>query len=346
MMQPDQQTATAPHTLKLFGAPLITAAATLRQAFQAYVLPELDDRTPATLMEYSGLLTHWEKLTTNPSLSAIGRETVKAFRKSLVETPYKRGKKKRPRSAATVNKIMRTLSATITPLWPADRHNPGGAGLLPFFAFPRTLAEQAELPFVFSRADMSRLYLACGACKATGGYRQTTLYNPHAWRTAIVLALNAGPRTWDLFALKWADIRWDDFKHGSVRFTATKTQKLQRVPLNRVTAIHLRHLQSLQLDPERVFPRFEKNKSFYAAWGRICAKAGVNAPFESFRKTCSTLADDVIPGVGAWICGHSLGGVNAKNYQNPTRRVFRAVYGLKQPVEFARGAKALQGTSA
>lgn len=335
----------APTVLKLrvFQADQSTACLTLRDAFVLHILPDLqeEERTPATLNEYATTLTHWENLTPDPPVPKIDRVLLKAFRKRLIETPYTRGKKKHKRSPATVNKIMRTLTAAITPLWPADRHNPGGLGLVEFFKPLEALAEQGELPFVFSRAEMSALYRACEACKATRGYRNTPLYCAAAWRAAIVLALNAGPRTWDLFRLRWSDIRWDEFRYGSVRFRATKTGKLQRIPLNRAARIHLQYLQSLGLSAELVFPGFRKNKSFYAAWARICKAANVNAPFESFRKTCSTLHDDVIGGVGEWICGHSVRGTNAKNYQNPTNRVFRAIYGLKCPAEFRRGARAL-----
>jgi integrase len=339
---PPPQPIPPPH-LRLFGdeTERVGPQSTLRECFTAFVLPDLDERTKATLDEYSSLLNHWEQLTRNGPVCSIEREMVKAFRKRLFNEPYKRGGKKHQRSPATVNKIMRTLAAAISPLWPADRHNPGGKGLVAFFAFPEPLPEQPTLPFVFSRKEMSALYLACDACRPTKGHRRSPLYDPRLWRAAIVLALNTGPRTWDLYQLRWPDVRFTDFKYGSVFYRARKTAKVQRPPLNRVARAHLEHLRSLRIDEEFVFPGFKKNKSFYAAWKRICAKAGVNADFEDFRKTCSTLHDDVVHGVGEWITGHGVRGVNAQNYQNPTRRIFRAVYGLKQPGEFRRGARAL-----
>ncbi len=319
------------------------ALATLRRCFQEHIRPELEesDRAATTIKEYLTMLSWWEKYTDDPPINLIARKTVKDFRTELISKPFKRGKVKKKRSPATVNKLMRTLAACITPLWPADRHNPGGKGLLDFFKFPESLAEDRDLPFVFTRKDMSSLYLACDACRPTGGHRKSHLYDPRLWRAAIVLALNAGPRTWDLFSLRRQDVKLTEFRHGSVKFVACKTRKFQRIPLNRVSRAHLEYVLSLNLPSDRVFPGFAKNKSFYAAWKRICKKANVQAPFESFRKTCSTKHNDIIKDVGDWITGHGLKGVNAKHYDNPTTRVFRAIYSFKHPREFVIGARVL-----
>lgn len=325
------------NSLRLFtgGVRMPTCESTLRQCFEALVEPELVDRAEATRVEYEISLTHWERMTPDLPVSQITRELLRQFRQKLIDTPFRQGSQKRARSPSTVNKIMRTLSATISPLWPADRMNPGGLGLIPFFRPLEPLKRQKKLPFVFSRKEMSALYRACDAAGVTGGYRKTRLYHPFLWRTAIVLALNTGPRAWDLFSLRWEDVRFQDFRYGSVFYQAAKTGKIQRPPLNRLARAHLERLKALQLDAELVFPDFRKNKSFYAAWNRICAAAGVKAPFEAFRKTCSTLHDDVIAGVGAWLTGHSVRGVNAESYQNPTRRVLRAVYDFRNPRAFS-----------
>lgn len=329
--------------LRLFGnhGDRVGSQSTLRQAFEVHVLPRLDERRPATLVEYWTLLAHWERLTENGPVGWIDREAVKQFRQRLIEETCRRGTKRYRRSPATVNKILRTFAALIAPLWPADRFNPDGKGLVPYFAFPQPLPRQKRLPFVFSRRELSALYLAAEACRPTGGHRRSGLHLPLLWRTAMAVALNTGPRTWDLFALRWEDVRWDDFRHGAVFYRARKTGKIQRPPLNRVARAHLEAVRRLELDADQVFPGFRKHKAFYAAWRRICARAGVQAPFEAFRKTCSTWHDDVLSGVGAWLTGHSVRGVNAEHYQDPTRRVLRAVYRLRNPLEFRRGARVL-----
>jgi integrase len=339
---PPAAPATLPH-LKLFGDPSerVGPHSTLREAFEVHVLPRLDERSPATLVEYWTTLAHWERLTENGPVGWIDREAVKRFRQRLVDETCRHGRRKFQRSSATVNKIMRTLRAMIAPLWPADRHNPEGRGLVPYCGFPTPLPRQKRLPFVFSRRELSALYLSAEACRPTGGHRRSGLHLPILWRTALVLALNTGPRTWDLFALRWEDVRWDDFRYGAVFYRARKTAKLQRPPLNRVARAHLEHVRRLGLDHDWVFPGFRKHQAFYAAWRRICAQAGVRAPFEALRKTCSTWHDDLVPGVGAWLTGHAARGVNAEHYQDPTRRVLRAVYLLRNPREFRRGARRL-----
>jgi integrase len=334
-------------TLRLVhDGPRVGPQSTLRDCWEVYVLPELDERTAATLREYHDTLALWERYTGNPPVEAINRETVKGFRQALMDKPFVRGRKRRKRSPETVNKHLRNLAAALSPLWPADRHNPGGKGFLPFFKFPTRLPRQKTLPFVFSLAQMTALYRAADACLVPGQHRRGGLYVPALWRLAFVLAFNTGPRTWDLFALRWEDVRWDDFRYGSVYYAARKTVKFQRPPLNRCSRTHLEYVQSLGLDADLVFPGFTKNDAFYRAWKRICATAGLQADFEDFRKTCSTLHDDVVPGVGAWLTGHEVHGVNAQNYQNPTRRVCNAVYRRKLPKGFVEGARALRESAA
>lgn len=334
-------------TLRLvFDEPRVGPQSSLRACWEVYVLPELDDLSPATLVEYETLWKHWERLTANPPASSIDRATIKSFRTKLLETPFRRGKKKCQRTHATVNKLLRMLIAAINPLWPADRHNPGGKSFIPFFEFPSPLPSQKCLTFTYSRAQMTALYDAADACVLPGQRRRSPVNLPILWRTAMVLALNTGPRTFDLFDLTWNDFRWDDYQHGSVYYAARKTAKLQRPPLNSCARIHLDHVRSLGLDPVRVFPHFGKNKTFYKAWKRICAAANVDGDFEDFRKTCSTMHDDISKGVGAWLTGHEVAGVNAQNYQNPTRRVRRVVYRLKNPKGFRLGARQLQALPA
>ncbi|MFO1046020.1 MAG: integrase [Planctomycetaceae bacterium] len=314
---------------------------TLRQCYEALILPELEC-SPATLELNQDALTMWERYTANPPVQAINRETLKEFRDKLLATPYPRGKTTRTRSAATVNRHMRHIRTMISPLWPADRHNLDGRGFLDFFKPPKRVKTKKRLAITFKPEELSALYRNCEAAKPAGGYRRSHLHNPTLWRLALVLALNTGPRTWDLFALKWSDIIETDFRHGSVCYESLKTAKLQRVPLNPVSRVHLDHVRRLQLHAERVFPGFSKCHSFYEAWNRIRTAAGIRPlPFETMRKTCSTLHNDIVPKAGAFLTGHELQGVNAEAYDNPTNRVLKAVYKLPQPEAFVIGSQGL-----
>lgn len=319
----------------------------LRQWFTEILLKVIEDRielvqrSKATLALTWTTIQHWEDLTTNPNVGAIAEETIGAFRKRLIKEPFTKGKSKTTfkRSNQTVNKIMRHLRPLIRSLWPADSHNPRGAGLIPYFEWPEELKRQKTFTFTFDRKQLSALYLACSAAKPGKVFSKSAVHDPLKWRTALVLALNTGARTWDLFALKWSDIQWDDFRHGSVWFQSRKTAKVQRVPLNKVARTHLAHLRTMNPDSTFIFEGFSKTRAFYSAWDRISAVAGTSAPFESLRKTCSTLHDDVLYGVGSFLLGHSTRGVNATSYDNPTPRVMRTVYAMRCPAEFRRGAK-------
>lgn len=335
----------------------------LRAWFKAKILPglmeqiEIGQRSQQTLELYENALTHWEQKATDPlspggktldpPITNISEEVVKDFRKRLMKEQFLMGKRKGNRTNQTVNKIMRHLRRIVRSLFPKDSRNPKGHGVIELFPWPEELRRQKTLTFTFSRKELSSLYLGCAHCKSKSKYsrHKSPMHCPHKWRTALVLALNCGARTWDLFKLEWSSIHWDKFKYGAVWFQSRKTAKIQMVPLNRVARIHLEHLRKQYPNEKLIFEGFKKNSTFYRAWERIETHAGVTAPFESMRKTCSTLHDDVLYGVGAFILGHSPRGVNATSYDNPTPRVTRTVYRLKCPAEFRRGAQSLSQAS-
>ena len=320
----------------------------LDQAWEQLVVPDMEEIASTTIEEYRGSLRIWKRLSGDPDISAIDRETVKAFRTKLVSTPYKRGKVKvAKRSAATVNRIMRDMHVVMSPFWPADRTNPSGLNLMPFFKWPRSLSIQRKLPFVYSMRDLSKLYLNADACRQTPRTRRTPLNEPRLWRLALVLGLNCGARTWDLFQLKISDVNLEPekpFRYGSIVFSAVKTGKLHRIPLNKYSA---RHLKDYLKNPvqwkrqgDRLFPGFCKGKAFYATWKRIGKAANVVGTFEAMRKTCVTHHNSVIWESGYWLTGHIAPGVFG-HYDNPSARIFQSVYKLRNPAEFVRGAKSL-----
>ena len=316
----------------------------LQAAWETLIFPQLDEISDATEQEYRNAIAIWNRLSGNPDVKDISREIVKAFRDRVAATPFERGKKLLKRSASTVNRIMRDLHVVVSPLWPADRVNPGGLGLTPIFRWPRQLDRQRRLPFVFEAKDLDALYLNCGACRQTPGCRSTGMNYAKHWRVALVLALNCGARTWDLFGLRWDDVRFEasgGYQFGSVLFQAAKTKKLHRIPLNECAAKHLRDLsRAPAINDGRVFPGFSKGRAFYRTWGRICEAANVSGTFESMRKTSVTRHNSVVWNAGFWLSGHIQTGVFG-HYDNPSDRIFEAVYKLEQPAEFRRGMEAL-----
>ncbi|ADG70085.1 integrase family protein (plasmid) [Planctopirus limnophila DSM 3776] len=338
-----------------YGDAPLSIHSTLRECFEKAVLPEIEI-AESTIIEYEAMLNHWERIMRTVGVGTIDKAMLKQFRDRLAAERWTRSKLAKatgkPRSAATVNKVMRHLKAVVMKLFPPDRHNPEGLGLVPLCKFPGRLEEPAKLPFTYSRSAMSALYRNAHAAKPEKTTRSTPLYRPELWQLAIVLGFGTGPRSWDLLSMTWDRIGWEDFKYGSISFKAQKTKKLQRIPLSQVARRHLEMVRDLQLHESEIFPMFRKtNRSVYRCWRRICLAAGLispegrNAHFEDLRKTCSTAYDDISPGVGPWITGHELQGVNAKNYQNPTKRVLKAVKQLKQPLAFREGAGLLKPTT-
>lgn len=322
----------------------------LTDLWESKVLPDMDPVAESTLEEYRTVLRLWEKLSSAPSPELITRETVKEFRDKLISTPFRRGaqKKSGKRSSATVNRLMRDLHVVLSPFWPADRTNPGGLGIFPFFKWPKALQVQKKLPFVFSLSDLDKIYLNTSACRQPSKYaRSTPMNEPRLWRAALATALNAAPRTWDLFSLPKTAVRFDDdepFKFGSLLFTAEKTGKLHRIPLNECAALHLKDILQRPVagtgNSEMLFPGFSKGTAFYSAWRRITAAAGVSGTFESMRKTSVTRHNNVIWQTGLWLSGHVSPGVFG-NYDNPSERIFESVYSLQQPSAFAQGMRSL-----
>lgn len=336
--------------LKLISEPFKTTSdSTLRQVFRLHIKDDLEVGESA-FGDYNTVITLWEELQKDYPVGEINKALVKEFRTRVSCQKIDVGtERERKRSPATVNKLMRVFKALVRRMWPKDSHNPEGLGLVDYFEFPGPLSEPANLlqKFTFSRKDLSALYRASVHAKPVKSHRRSHLYNALLWQCSLVLSLNCGPRTWDLFSLDWDNIVWDEFKYGALVFCAKKTEKAQRIPLNQVASIHLKAVRALKLDPVKIFPGFKKNKTFYSCWKNICRAAdlesmkGRNTRFEDNRKTCSSRYDDSFEGVGAWVTGHCLKGVNAKHYQDATQRVRNAVYKLKQPVAFRKGAKEL-----
>ena len=324
---------------------------TIRQAYDTFVRPERDPVSSATATQYQSALNLWERYSGNPPVCQITRATIMGFRQRLIDTPiiYTKLKQKsvpkitKHRSPATINRIMRELHVVVSPMWPADRVNPSGLGLMEFFKWPKVLVCVRQPPRVYEHEELDRLYLNADAVRPVDG-RRSGMHETRLWRLALALSLNCGARAFDLFNLRWRDVQLEPsgkYRHGWVEFVATKTKKRHRVPLNNVAAIHLRDcLVRPVISSQSVFPGFQKTKGFYSAWRRICRAANLSGDFNSMRKTCVSRHNDIVFKSGYWISGHLEPGVFG-NYDNPSERIFEAVYKLETPSEFVKGAQKL-----
>jgi len=176
-----------------------------------------------------------------------------------------------------------------------------------------------------------------------------------ALQTAFILSVSAGPRSVDLFGLKWRNV--DLGKRPQIEFVATKTGKHQRVPLAPCVAARLLFWKSRQTvanPDDLVFPELtsrrvaDPEKSRAARRRNAEMKAAVRAagfdfdgrtdanckPWQVGRATCNERLQRMKQGVGDFVLGHSTQGVNAANYRQPTSDVFKTIQTLEQPPTF------------
>lgn len=62
---------------------------------------------------------------------------------------------------------------------------------------------------------------------------------PLLWRVVLVLQWNYGQRTEDCLRLRWENVLWSDKR---IRFRASKTRKLQGLPVTDNVEAHLRSI--------------------------------------------------------------------------------------------------------
>ncbi|MFZ1011413.1 MAG: tyrosine-type recombinase/integrase [Candidatus Sulfotelmatobacter sp.] len=307
----------------------------LRRAFDVFLKPELVavGRAAGTLEAYATGLKHWEALTKNTPVGKIDRCDVEAFRDGLLEAGN---------SGATVRKYWAHLRAILRRLAPAETRNQQGEGIISRVPWMRLPAAREKMPRIASFLELNALYDACQV--ATWPLEKATSILPRIlWRTFLVLAYNYGPRTKDLWRLTWAAVDWE---RESLRFQAKKTSKLQGLPLNDATRIHLRRIQPAPsvlgtVERTTVFHPTRGNAQFYREWQKINAAASLSVPMEcrDLRETCASNYERIAPGVGAWILGHAARGVTSRFYLNPTPQVIDAVQKLPQPEAFLEPAR-------
>lgn len=150
---------------------------------------------------------------------------------------------------------------------------------------------------------------------------------------ATITALHCGPRAEDLFLLRWDSFLPDAQGRRIAKFTAQKTGKLQGIPILEPTWWFLDKLPRTSAcvfdglcspdakEPEKSRPARKRN----VLMKFLCETAGIKnlpKPWQSLRRTCNERLETVAPGVGQFVLGHSLKGVNAENYRQPTEAVW------------------------
>lgn len=308
---------------------------TLRQLYERSVEPGLEKRS--TVLQYRNALNHWERLTSNPTIDAISRSTLRHFREELQQSP-------RIKSVNTVNKVLRHLEPILHRAAPAGPGNPDGEGLIDSWVSLKPLPRKKSKRRVMPLEDLSRVYWACRVARWP---QNTQVPAPLLWQAAFALAYNLGARTVDLFGLTWDDVHDSpECPHdevalanpwGWITFTPRKTagEKPEPLilPMNQVVRAHL---DAIRGPRRRVFPITKSVRKLHETRRLIQAEAGIAVPytFQELRKTCNVQCKRIDRQLGPAMLGHAARGVNAEHYSNDLHLLQAGVQRLPQPEAF------------
>lgn len=191
-----------------------------------------------------------------------------------------------------------------------------------------------------------------------------TLYQglaPHPeLQVALVLAINCGPRTVDLFLSEWDKNLRAGESSPSLRFRAVKTGKKHCIPLPPVVQAHLCRLRRAYLtdpagavfpshssihakDPERSRPARKRNAIIKQVM-KECGLPDHEKPWQVCRATCCTRLNNANPKalVGSWVIGQgsdrntTIAGTKIAEefYYNPSDLVTQTILSAPQPQSF------------
>ncbi len=291
---------------------------TLRQAFEKYYVPHLEERrSPRTHVEYTHCVSRWEKHSDNPPVGEIDDDRLKAFQSSCIEAGL------RPETINTtwthIRTILRRLSPPVT-------GNPLGQAVIDRVPHVYALPIRRKIPRFVKSDELNRLYRAC----ESADWPRTIIPPADWWRTLLVVIYNCGPRYSDLMALSQDNF---DLHEKILEFKAQKTGKQHVIPLNRVTLAHLERIWSPR---EKLLPVGSWYKKIRTEWHELQDLAGIEKhfTFHDLRRTCATVYCKVRADLGGTILGHSLNSVTQVSYLNPVELLREPAEQLEQPSEF------------
>jgi integrase len=297
--------------------------ATLRQAFDRYLLPELAGRaTRNTLASYECSLRCWEHHTADPPLRKIDNASLLRFRNACETAGL------RPTTINSRWTHIRAILRRVGP--PTDFHNPAGEGILERVPYLKRLREAHPVPRRVSFDEIDAVYAACELAT----WPQCTVPAAEWWRTAIALFYNLGLRRCDLFSLRTSAI---DLEKRQLRMIVAKTGRALILPLNETVLAHVRGVWS---EREFLFPNGPAISPFggrlhYVQWKKLQTAAGVDFSFHDLRRTCASAFAE-LGGVelARIVLGHSMRDVANRFYVDPTARLAKATADLPQPASF------------
>lgn len=305
---------------------------TLRGYYDHFVAPGKRIKLSAgqvragTLQKDRQALNRWEKYTRPddwPANQPWEGLVIGAIDGEDLEEFFERARGPGGLAAATVRSTWFHLRTTFNFAW---RH-----GVLGRHLQPDTLAEEDGEVAIFDDERIEAAYGAFGD--------RTDL------QVAFVLSILCGPRTEDVFGLRWDGVKLIERAGPTLVYTARKTGKQHGVPLCEVAVQHLRRLprrgeylfptlcEPGHKDPARSRTARERN----AEIKRRLLSVGITfrKPFQAARATCNERLESHKQGVGQFVLGHALS-LNSKSYRKPDKMIRDAINSLAPPACFTR----------
>lgn len=203
---------------------------------------------------------------------------------------------------------------------------------------PKSQFQAEPAARIYTPDEVERVYRALSLLVAAGLPEAVRL------RSAFVLALNSGLRSLDLFCLAWSDVKTDAMGRTYLSCLASKTSKLQGLPLHPLAFRHLELLRTLPVvskwvfhglsapdskDPEGSWQARYRNKLLRSIFeGQNLHD--VECPIHCCRATFNERMESHAAGVGKFLLGHDCRDVNSQHYRNPNGTVWDAVMSLPQ----------------
>ena len=248
---------------------------TLADAIDRYshdILPNLKDQRPRRIH-----LAWWRGKIGATSINDITPALLTECRDNLKATPYKSGKTEKPRSDATVNRYLASLSPVMKAAsddweWITDN---------PCRKVRRGRESRGRTRFL-STDERNRLLAACDQATDTPELK-----------TLVLLAITTGGRRGELSGLRWRDV---DLKRNRVIFVDTKNGETRAAPLAGPALNAMQEWAKVRpLDSTTpVFPgRTDKTKNkpldFQRAWMTALKRAEVaDFRFHDLRHTAAS----------------------------------------------------------
>ncbi len=205
-------------------------------------------------------------------------------------------------------------------------------GVLSRHIAPETLADEGDVT-IFNDEQLAKAFHAFQG--------RTDL------QVAFAISIAAGPRTEDVFCLRWDDVKLDERTGPTLSFTARKTGKQHGIPLPAWT---LRQIERLERRGEYLFPGLSEPthrdpgksraaRERNAEIKRRLDMVGIDfrKPFQAARATCNERLEAYQPGTGQFVLGHALT-LNSKSYRKPDKLIRDAISSAPVPECFRASA--------